>query len=313
MRILLAGATGVIGRHLVPRLVGAGHEVVGSTRSLDRVAALEDAGAAPVQMDPLDVGSVLAAVEQAEPDVIVHQLTALAGGINPKRFDQDFAMTNRLRTEALDHLLAAARKMGVRRFVAQSFTGWTNPRSGGPVVDESAGLDPDPAPGARETLAAIAHVEEAVAGAEDLDGLVLRYGMLYGPGTAVARGGDMLESVARGKFPVVAGGRGVWSFVHVADAAAATVRAIEQGAVGIYNIVDDDPAPVAEWLPALAEAGGGSRPRAVPGWLARPMIGRHGLNMMTAARGASNARAKADLGWRPVHPSWREGFRTSLG
>lgn len=312
MRILLAGATGAIGQHLGPQLVRAGHEVVGTSRSRDGFERLQAAGIVPAVMDGLHRESVLAAVRDARPEVVVHQLTALSGGIDPRRFDRDLAMTNRLRTEGLDHLLEAAREHGARRFLAQSFTGWPNPRTGGPVVDETAGLDPSPAPESRESLAAIRHLEEAVTGADDIEGLVLRYGALYGPGTGLAPGGEMIEPVLRRKFPLVGDGAGVWSFVHVTDAAAATVLAVERGAPGVYNVVDDDPAPVAEWLPALAAAVGAKPPRRVPGWLARPMIGRHGMNLMTSSRGSANARAKAELGWEPAYPTWREGFRTGL-
>ena len=313
MRVLLCGATGAIGTTLGPQLVEAGHTVVGTTRHEAQFATLEARGVAPLRMDGLDRDSVLAAVEQAKPDVIVHQLTSLGGGIDPKHFDRDFAVTNRLRTEGTDHLLEAAREHGVGRVVAQSFTGWTNPRVDGPLADEQAGLDPDPAPEAVETLAAIRHVEEAVGRATDLDGLVLRYGGLYGPGTGVARGEEgLIDIVLKRKLPVVGRGQGLWCFVHVVDAASATVAAVERGRPGLYNIVDDDPAPVAEWLPALAEALGAKPPRRIPVWLARPLIGRHGVNLMTAARGSSNAKAKAELGWELRYPSWREGFASGL-
>ncbi|KRF38410.1 NAD(P)-dependent oxidoreductase [Terrabacter sp. Soil810] len=313
MRVLLCGATGAIGTTLGPQLVEAGHTVVGTTRHEAQFATLEARGVAPLRMDGLDRDSVLAAVEQAKPDVIVHQLTSLDGGIDPKHFDRDFAVTNRLRTEGTDHLLEAAREHGVGRVVAQSFTGWTNARVDGPLADEQAGLDPDPAPEAVETLAAIRHVEEAVGGATDLDGLVLRYGGLYGPGTGVARGEEgLIDIVLKRKLPVVGRGQGLWCFVHVVDAASATVAAVERGRPGLYNIVDDEPAPVAEWLPALAEALGAKPPRRIPVWLARPLIGRHGVNLMTAARGSSNAKAKAELGWELRYPTWREGFASGL-
>lgn len=314
MRILLAGATGAIGHSLTPALVAAGHNVFGTTRADRNRAAIEGMGAAPVQMDGLDRDSVLAAVEQAEPEVVIHQLTALKGGINPKRFDSDFAMTNRLRTEGTDHLLEASRQNGVRRFIAQSFTGWPNPRTGPTVLDESAGLDQHVGREARETLAAIRYIEETVLDATDLEAKALRYGGFYGPGTGMALGeeSEMLEMVRGRKLPIVGTGAGVWSFVHAADAASATVAAVERGAPGIYNVVDDEPAPVAEWLPVLATQIGAKAPRHVPVWLAKALIGEHGVNMMTSVRGSANAKAKRELGWTLQYPSWRQGFATGL-
>jgi 2-alkyl-3-oxoalkanoate reductase len=312
MRIFLAGATGAVGTRLIPVLVNAGHTVVGTTRSAGKTDELRQAGAEPVVMDGLDRDAVLAAVTAAEPDVVVHQLTALAGMGNPRKFDEEFAATNRLRTEGTDNLLAAARATGAKRFVAQSYTGWPNERTGGPVKTEDDPLDPRPTAASRRTLAAIEYLESTVSGAVGLDGVVLRYGSFYGPGTGLRAGGDLLEMIRRRRFPVVAGGTGVFSFVHIDDAATATLAAIEHGAPGIYNIVDDDPAPVAEWLPYLAEVIGAKPPLRLPGWLARPMLGEHGMAMMTTIRGASNAKAKRELGWRPANPSWRQGFRTGL-
>lgn len=313
MRILVAGATGAIGHSLNPQLVAAGHAVFGTTRSEQSFSALRDAGVTPVRMDGLDRDSVMDAVEEVKPDVIIHELTALSGPLDLKHFDRTFALTNRLRTEGTDHLLEAARRADVRRVVAQSFTGWTNPRSGGTLADESTPLDPSPAEESRETLAAIRHVEEAVGGAPDLEGVVLRYGGLYGPGTGIARGEDGMAEMVRGrKFPIVGSGAGIWSLVHVHDAAAATVAAVERGRPGLYNIVDDEPAPIADWLPTLAEALGAKPPRHLPVWLARLLIGEHGVNMMTAARGSSNAKAKAELGWTLKYPTWRQGFATGL-
>ena len=312
MRVLLAGATGALGQSLGPALVRAGHEIWGTTRNAAGFGKVEALGLRPVAMDGLDADSVLAAVEESRPDVIVHQLTALSGNIDLRHFDRSFAVTNQLRTEGTDHLLAAARKFGVRRVVAQSFTGWTNPRSGGPVADETAGLDPDPPKQVAGTLAAIAHVEDAVAGAGDLEGVVLRYGGFYGPGTGISAGGDMLDLVRKRQLPVVGSGAGISSFVHIVDAAAATAIAVERGAPGLYNIVDDDPAPASEWIPGLAAAVGAKPPWHLPAWLARPLIGQHGLNVMTQARGSANGKAKAELGWTLQYPSWREGFRTGL-
>lgn len=314
MRILLAGATGAIGHSLTPALVAAGHTVFGTTRTEGHAPAVSAMGATPVVMDGLDRSSVLAAVEEAQPEVVIHQLTALKGGLNPKHFDRDFAMTNRLRTEGTDHLVEASRRHGVRRFIAQSYTGWPNPRTGPPVPDETAGYDPHIGKEARESLAAIRHVEEAVLDATDLEAKALRYGGFYGPGTGIARGeeGEMLELIRGRRLPVVGAGTGVWSFVHAVDAASATVAAVDRGAPGLYNVVDDEPGQVAEWLPFLAEQLGAKPPRHIPAWLARPLLGEHGLNLMTSVRGSSNAKAKRELGWTLQYPSWRQGFATGL-
>lgn len=311
MRVFIAGATGAVGSRLVPLLVDAGHEVVGTSRSAERLGDIEAAGARGVVMDGLDAASVRTAVLDARPDAIVHELSAL-GGVAPdlKHFDEQFAGTNALRTRGTDHLLAAAREAGVGRFVAQSFTGWPNERTGTPVKTEEDPLDPSPTSASRQTLDAIRHVERATTGA---GGLALRYGGLYGPGNVIGRGGELLAMVQDGKLPLVGGGTGVWSFCHVDDAASATALAITRGEPGVYNIVDDDPAPVSEWLPELARIIGAKAPRHVPAWLARPLIGEHGVSLMTEVRGSSNAKAKRELGWELRYPSWREGFRTGLG
>jgi 2-alkyl-3-oxoalkanoate reductase len=313
MRVFVAGATGVLGRRLVPLLVEGGHEVVGMTRSPGRAAGLRALGAEPVVADALDRDAVLGVVGQARPEVVVHQLTALTGVSSFRRFDREFAATNRLRTEGTDHLLAAARAAGARRFVAQSFAGWPSARVGGPVKAEDAPFDPDPPAELRRTLDAIRHLESAVLGAEGLEGVALRYGGFYGPGTSVGDGGFLLEAVRRRRLPIVGAGTGIWSFIHIDDAAAATAAAVERGAPGPYQVVDDDPAPVSEWLPALAEAVGAKPPRRVPVWVGRLAAGEHGVVLFTEARGASNAKAKRELGWRPAYPSWRQGFRTGLG
>lgn len=315
MRIFIAGATGALGSRLAHLLTEAGHEVFGSSRNEAGRAAVEARGAVGIVMDPLDRASVVAAVAEAKPDVIVHQLTALGSlSGNMKKWDQDFAMTNRLRTEATDHLLAAARESGVRRFVAQSYGGhWTNERTGGPVKSEADPLVDDPGKEARQTLAALKHVEQAVTSAPGIEGVVLRYGNFYGPGNAMSRDGEMGAMVRKGKFPVVGGGAGVWSWIHIDDAAAATVVAIERGAPGIYNIVDDDPAPIGEWLPYLAEQLDGKKPMRLPAWLAKPLIGQFGLSLMTTVRGSSNEKAKRELGWAPRWASWRDGFRDGMG
>jgi nucleoside-diphosphate-sugar epimerase len=244
---------------------------------------------------------------------MVHQLTDLATTTNLRRFDAGFAATNRLRTEATGHLLTAARAAGTRRFVAQSFAGWPFARIGGPVKTEDDPLDPDPPAELRRTLDAIRQLEAAVLGAEGIEGVVLRYGGFYGPGTSAGAGGYMLDDLRRRRFPIVGAGTGVWSFIHIDDAAAATAAAVERGAPGIYQIVDDDPAPVSDWLPALAAAAGAKPPRRVPAWLARLLGGEHAVILMTEVRGASNAKAKRELGWTPAYRSWRQGFRTGLG
>jgi 2-alkyl-3-oxoalkanoate reductase len=308
MRIFVAGATGALGRHLVPLLVKNGHEVVGTTRSPEKAATVRDAGAESVVLDAFDRDAVIAAVVRAEPEVVVHELTALAGFTDVRKFDQGFRVTNRLRTEGTDHLLAAARAARARRFVAQSFAGWPYARAGGPVKREEDPLDPDPPAALRSTLRAIRHLEAAVLGAAGMTGIVLRYGAFYGPGTSLGQGGSQTDAVRHRRFPIVGGGTGVWSFVHIEDAAAATVAAIERGAPGVYNIVDDDPAPVSAWLPGLAGAVGARPPWRIPAWLARLVVGEHGVVVMTDARGASNAKAKRDLGWHPAYPSWRTGF-----
>ena len=307
MRVFVAGATGVMGRQLVPQLLAAGHKVIGMTRTEAKRAALWDLGAQPVVADALDPDQVAAAVAEAQPDVIVHQLTAISS-FDPRHFDREFAPTNRLRTEGTDHLLSAGQAVGVRRFVAQSYAAWPYARTGGPVKSEDDPLDPSPARDMRESMAAIRHLEEAVLGADWTEGIVLRYGAFYGPGTSMSPGSEELEVIRKRKFPVVGDGGGVWSFVHIADAAEATVAAIKHGHRGIYNVVDDDPAPVADWLPALAQSIGAPKPRRVPRFVGRLFAGEAGAVMMTDIRGASNAKAKRELHWQPGHPSWREGF-----
>lgn len=313
MRVFVAGATGAIGRRLVPMLVRAGHQVVGTTRFAEKAAAVEAAGAQAVTMDPLNPDAVLEAVTRAKPDVVVHQLTALTGTGNLRKFDEEFALTNRLRSEGTDNLLAASRTAGAQRLVAQSFTGWPYQPIGSSLRTEDDPLDPNPPRQAVKSLQAIKHLESTVTGATDVEGVVLRYGYFYGPGTGIARDGQYIEMVRHRQFPIVGDGTGVWSFCHIDDAASATVAAIERGAPGIYNIVDEEPAPVAEWLPYLAEVVGAKRPRRVPVWLARLMVGDLGIAMMTTMRGVSNEKAKRELGWQPAYGSWRTGFRTGLG
>jgi nucleoside-diphosphate-sugar epimerase len=305
MRVFVTGATGAIGARLVPQLVERDHEVIGTSRSAEKAGRLRTLGTEAVVLDLLDRDAVREAVLAARPDAIVHQATALAGMSDLKHFDRSFAETNRLRTEGTDALLAAAGEAGVRRFVAQSFGGWPYARDGGPVKTEEDPLDPKPVPTMSKTLAAMRHLEEAVVGA---GGLALRYGGFYGsPDDA------QLELVRKRRFPIVGDGGGIWSFVHLEDAAAATVLALERGEPGIYNVVDDEPAPVREWLPALAAAIGAKPPRRVPRWLARLLAGEAGIALMTEIRGASNAKAKRELGWTLRYPSWRQGFRAAYG
>jgi nucleoside-diphosphate-sugar epimerase len=309
MRVLVAGATGAIGRQLVPRLIANGHEIVGMTRSEEKAEVVRALGAEPAIADALDPEAVAAAVAASEPEAIVHELTALGGDLDLRNLDRTFAATNRLRTEGTDHLLSAARAAGVGRFVAQSYAGWPYARVGGPVKDEAAPLDDNPPEAVRETIAAIKHLERAVTEADWTTGIALRYGGFYGPDTSMARGGEQFEALRKRRFPVVGDGAGVASFIHVADAAEATVAALEHGAPGVYNVVDDEPAPASEWLPGFAAAIGAKPPRHVPRWLGRLVAGEAAVVMMTEVRGASNEKAKRELGWMPRHPSWREGIR----
>jgi 2-alkyl-3-oxoalkanoate reductase len=308
MKVFLAGATGALGKRLIPQLIANGHSVVGTTRSESKTSLLWDLGAKPVVVDALDRDAMIAAVTAQKPDAIVHQLTALTG-VDFRRFEKSFELTDRLRSEGTDILLAAAKAAGVQKFVAQSYAGWPYARTGGNVKREEDPLDPRPAKQTRRSLAAIRHVESAVTAA---NGIVLRYGGFYGPGTGLERSGEQLEAVRKRQFPLVGDGRAVWSFVHIDDAAAATVIALERGRTGIYNIVDDDPAPVAEWLPYLAEVAGAKPPRHLPLWLARLVGGEHMVVLMDEARGASNEKARRELGWEPSHHSWRSGFEEAL-
>ncbi|WP_116949668.1 NAD-dependent epimerase/dehydratase family protein [Jiangella endophytica] len=307
MRVFLAGATGALGRSLVPLLVQAGHEVTGTTRSESKIAELRAAGAEGAVMDGLDAASVQAAVRAARPDVVVHQQTALGDGMGDlKRIDKGFHATNLLRTEGTDHLLAAALEAGATRFVAQSYTGWPNARIGGPVKTEDEPLASPPPTGAVEALRAIQYVEQATTGTSGIDGLALRYGSFYGHGTGLT--GDVADLLRKRRLPIVGGGTAVWSILHIDDAARATLAAIEGGAPGVYNIVDDDPAPAADVLTTLAAAIGAKKPLRLPARLARPLIGEFGVTFMTALRGSSNAKARRELGWKPEHASWRQGF-----
>jgi nucleoside-diphosphate-sugar epimerase len=320
MKVFVAGATGVLGRQLVPQLVARGHEVVGMTRTASKQDAVRALGARPAVADALDPDAVAQAVASAEPEVIVHQLTALSGKMSARDMrhpDRSFAvtMTNRLRTEATDNLLAAGRAVGARRFVAQSIAAFRFARTGGPVQTEADPLDPNPPAALRTGQAAILHLEQAVTTIEWGEGLALRYGSFYGPGTGISLAPDavMAAPIRKRRFPIVGDGGGVWSHVHIEDAAAATAIAVERGRPGIYNVVDDEPAPVREWLPVLASALGAKPPRHVPRWLVRLLAGEAATAMMTDVRGASNEKAKRELGWQPRYASWRQGFAQGLG
>lgn len=303
MRVFVAGATGVIGQYLVPGLITGGHEVIASTRSPLKANQLKTQGATPVIVDGLDREAVLKAVTAAQPEVIIHQMTALTSMKSFRNFDKEFAVTNELRSKGTDYLLEAATQAGTRRFIAQSFVGWTNAREGSQVKTEQDPRDPHPLAVTASTLAAIGHLEETVPKTVP-EGLVLRYGILYGHGASDA----MLEAVRKRQIPIVGGGTGIWSFTEVTDAAAATVAATTCGAPGIYNVVDDDPAPVAQWLPYLASSLGVKPPMHAPAWLGRLLGGEMTVSMMTEVRGASNEKAKRELGWTPKYPSWRDGF-----
>jgi 2-alkyl-3-oxoalkanoate reductase len=320
MKVFVAGATGVLGRALVPQLVARGHEVVGMTRSASKQDLVRSLGARPVVADALDPDAVAQAVASADPEVIVHELTALSGPMSvreARRPERSFAvtMTNRLRTEATDHLLAAGRAVGARRFVAQSFGAFRFARTGGPVLTEADPLDPDPRAPPRTAQAAILYLEQAVTTIEWGEGLVLRYGGFYGPGTAIslARDAVMAAPIRKRRFPIIGDGGGVFSHVHIEDAATATALALDHGQPGVYNVVDDEPAPVREWLPVLASALEAKPPRRIPRWLGRLLAGEGAAVMMTDGRGASNAKAKRELGWQLRYPSWRQGFAQGLG
>jgi 2-alkyl-3-oxoalkanoate reductase len=302
MHILIAGATGAAGRALIPRLIATGYAVTGTTRSEAKTGELRALGANAQIMDGLDAASVKAAIDATQPDVIVHQMTALTG-IDMKNIDKAFHLTNRLRTEGTEHILAAANG---RLLIAQSFAGWPYERRGGQVKTENDPLDPAPPKGIRETHAAILRLERLTT---EAGGIVLRYGGFYGPGSGMAPGGEQTQMIHKRQFPLVGNGEGVWSFLHTDDIATATLAAIERGRPGeIYNIVDDEPAPAKDWLPYIAEHLGAKPPRKVPAWIAKVVASPAAVMMMTSSRGASNAKAKAELGWRPTHPSWRDSF-----
>jgi nucleoside-diphosphate-sugar epimerase len=308
MRILVAGATGAVGLQLVPQLIAAGHSVVGTTRTPAKATIIKRMGAEPAIANGLDAPAIRDTVIAAKPDIIIDQMTDLAAVTDLRHFDRAFATTNKLRTEGTDFLLAAAREAGVKRFIAQSFCGWTYGRGGESIKTEADPLDPNPPEELHRTLQAILHLEDAVTSSASPEGIVLRYGSFYGPDTGMLSRA-MIDQLRRRRVPLIGGGSGQWSFIHVDDAAAATVAAIERGSSGnIYNIVDDEPAEVSEWLPTLATLVGARPPIRVPAWLGRLFAGDHLVSMMTEVRGGSNAKARRELGWRPAHPSWRQGF-----
>jgi 2-alkyl-3-oxoalkanoate reductase len=312
MRVFLAGGSGAVGKRLIPVLVARGHVVVATTRTEGKKNELRAMGVEPVVMNALDRVEVMRAVAFARPDVVVHQMTAIPPVRSLRRLDEEFALTNRLRTEGIEYLLEAARSAGVRRFVAQSYTGWPNIRQGGPIKTEEDPLDPDPPRSMKRTFAAIRQLETSVTSAGSMEGIVLRYGSFYGPGTSIGPGGDFVELVRQRKFPIFGNGGGVWSFIHIDDVAHATLAAIESSRSGIYNIVDDEPAPVSVWLPELAQAVGARPPYRLPAWVGRLLMGEAGMSVMTQVRGSSNAKAKRLLNWNPVYASWRVGFQGIL-
>lgn len=313
MNILLAGGGGAIGRQLIPQLVQNGHRVTAITRSESKGADLAALGAEPLVTDVFDGNGLIEAALRAEPEVVIHQLTGLSGATDIKHFDREFAATNRLRTEGTDNLLAAARAAGARRFIAQSYGNWNYERRGGSIKREDDPLDSDPPREQTESMRAIRYLEQSLAQAQadGIETLALRYANFYGPGTSYGPDGEITALVRRRRLPIIGDGGGVWSFIHVEDAAGATVAAVERGDSGVYNIADDEPAPVREWLPELARMIGAKPPRRVPVWLGRIAAGEVGVSMMTRIRGADNAKAKRELGWTPVHASWRTGFASA--
>ena len=305
MRVFVAGASGALGSRLVPQLIDAGHEVIGTHNSPASAQLLQELGAEPVRLDLLDARAVHKAVLDSRPDAIVHQATALADIKFGRSLDKTFATTNRLRTEGTDALLTAAREAGVRRFVAQSFAPYLYARQGGPIKTEADPVDETPPPNTGKTFAAITYLEKATT---DFGGIALRYGGFYG-----AANDGLVPPVRKRQFPVIGAGGGISSFIHLDDAAAATVLALDRGGAGLYNVTDDEPAPMSEWLPALAAALGAKPPWHVPLWIARLVAGKGAVMMADGSRGASNAKAKRELGWTLRYPSWRQGFPAAYG
>jgi nucleoside-diphosphate-sugar epimerase len=312
MRVFVAGASGVIGRRLVPMLIEQGHQVTGMTRSAEHAQKLSELGAQPAVCDVYDAGDLQAQMAAAEPQIVVHELTDLPPAFNPRRLGEQLAGNNRVREEGTRNLVAAALAAGARRMVAQSIAFAYPPVGDGLKTEDDPLFDDAPEPW-RRSVQALHVLEDSVTKTEGLEGVVLRYGFFYGPGSAYDSDGYYAREVRRRRFPIIGKGGGVFSFIHVDDAAAATVAAVERGAPGIYNITDDEPAPLREWLPVYAEAVGAKSPRRVPKWIARIAAGQYMTQLATELRAASNARAKAELGWAPRYPSWRQGFREALG
>jgi nucleoside-diphosphate-sugar epimerase len=312
MKVLVAGATGGLGRSLVPKLLAAGHEVTGMIRTEAAAGGLRTQGAEVVLADGLDAAAVKAAVTAVRPEVVVHQMTALKGGIDFRHFDQSFAVTNRLRTAGTDHLLSASLAAGVRRIVVQGYAGLNLEHGGSMAKSEEVPPDPNPMPGSRQTMQALRSLESKVIGATGIEGVVLRYASFYGPTSGIGKGGEFVKLLEQRKLPVIGDGSGVWSFIHYDDAADATVKAVESSAIGIYQIADDEPAPASIWLPELAKILDAKPPRRLPRWLARLAVGELGVSMFTQIRGADNTLAKRTFDWQPGYSSWRQGFRHGL-
>lgn len=328
MRILVAGASGAMGRSLVPLLVRAGHDVTGMVQRPRSIEVVHALGAEPRTADALNAAAVMECVRDVQPQVVIHELTAIPANLDMRHFDRDFALTNLLRTEGTRNLLAAAVAAGATHFIAQSFAGWTYGRTSNGSVNgkvktintprtaklktEDDPLDPDPPKGLRRTLDALKTLEHDVLSESRLTGTVLRYGAFYGPHTSIAKDGATVQAIRRRKVPLVGEGAGVWSFVHIDDAASATAMVVESGRGGVYNVVDDEPAPVSEWLSYLAHCAHAQPPRQVPAWMARMLAGEHVVAMMNEIRGVSNAKIKRELGWTPRWPTWREGFKEAL-
>jgi nucleoside-diphosphate-sugar epimerase len=313
MKIFVAGSTGVVGKILVPQLIERGHEVFALVRNSQKSKDVKAAGAKAIIANALDKIELTESIKKTEPEVIIHQLTSLSNASgNFKKFDEEFELTNRFRTEATDTLISAACLVGARRFIAQSFCGWPFARERGPIKSEEDPLDPNPPAGFKRTLQAIKYLEKAVKSVTDFEALALRYGIFYGPDTGFSKDGLIATLLRKHKMPIVGNGNGVWSFIHINDAVSATVNAISQGKPGIYNIVDNEPAPVKYWLPFLAEILETKPPSKIPAWIAQLIIGKAGVSMMTQIRGGSNAKAKRELLWKPVYSSWRQGFKEGL-
>jgi 2-alkyl-3-oxoalkanoate reductase len=315
MKVFVAGSTGAIGKQLVPMLVERGHEVTGMTHSPAKQDLIREMGARPAVADGLDPEAVAQVVAEAQPEVVIHQLTAIDAGKFGRSIDKMFVLTNRLRTEGIDHLLAAARAVGAKRFIAQSFAGWPFERTGGPVKTEEFPLQSSPPKTVSESLGAIKYLERTVTEADGIEGLALRYGGFYGPWTSMGINpdGEQVEMIRRRRFPIIGDGGGIWSLTHIQDAASATAAAVERGESGLYNVVDDEPAPVGVIVEELAKVIGVKPPRRIPSWLGRLIAGAGMTIMMTEVRGASNDKAKRELGWELRYPSWRLGFREGLG